>query len=641
MNMKPLTDIQFGFSDAENYRRRENKELFNKIFLRTDALKKIEQPSTFFLVGEKGTGKTAYAVHLSNTQTPSMISAHKFIRETDYHKFISMKSREHLQLSDYVDIWKVILLLLISREVYERKTFHDLLQYPKFKVLNAAIDEYYSNAFSPEIISALKIVEDTETAAKIMAKHVVVDASVDAKAKTSVASEKASLQINLMYIRQRFEEALSSLKLHKGVTLFIDGIDIRPGDIEFKDYLGCIKGLANAAWSLNNDFFPSIKDSKGRIRIIMLVRPDIFNSLGLQNRNTKLRDNSAILSWITDYNKHRTSELFLMADRLFGSQQDRPVAIGTSWDHYFPFNASRLSSEQVGFSSFISVLRYSNHRPRDILTILDILNMEYQKGDDKSRVFRYEDLLTSDFKKQYGEYLLGELKDGLSFYYNEAEFELFLKFFEYLNGSRKFTYEEYIEFFNQYADFIVSSGQKKPSFMKSGDDFLQFLYDQNVICYIEETDDEPFIRWCFRERSLSNISPKVKIGHQYEIHYGLSNTLNTGKHIRSVTAKVLSRQDKRKSGSIKSIQRQKGFGFIEADELGVDLFFHRKDCVSWNDLVQGATVTFNLAKDEQSRICAKNVEMSQPTPKLASGSESQSEREARPRRGRRHRRDAR
>jgi hypothetical protein len=62
--MKAVSEITFGFSDAENYRRRENRDLFNKIFLRTDALDQVCQKSTFFVVGDKGTGKTAYAVYI-------------------------------------------------------------------------------------------------------------------------------------------------------------------------------------------------------------------------------------------------------------------------------------------------------------------------------------------------------------------------------------------------------------------------------------------------------------------------------------------------------------------------------------------------------------------------------------------------
>ena len=102
-------------------------------------------------------------------------------------------------------------------------------------------------------------------------------------------------QTNLLYIRKRFEAALSGVKSDFGFIIFIDGIDIRPSSIDFSDYLDCIKGLANAVWYLNNDFFSEIKDSVGRFRTVLLVRPDIFVKLGLQNPNTKLRDNSVVL----------------------------------------------------------------------------------------------------------------------------------------------------------------------------------------------------------------------------------------------------------------------------------------------------------------------------------------------------------
>lgn len=64
--MKSINELSFGFPDAENYKRKENKELFNKIFIKDDYLEKILEPSISFLIGEKGTGKTAYAVFLSN-----------------------------------------------------------------------------------------------------------------------------------------------------------------------------------------------------------------------------------------------------------------------------------------------------------------------------------------------------------------------------------------------------------------------------------------------------------------------------------------------------------------------------------------------------------------------------------------------
>ena len=38
-----------------------------------------------------------------------------------------------------------------------------------------------------------------------------------------------------------------------------------------------------------------------------------------------------------------------------------------------------------------------------------------------------------EFRILYSEYLLGEVKDHLSFYYTEDDYEAFLKFFEFLN----------------------------------------------------------------------------------------------------------------------------------------------------------------------------------------------------------------
>lgn len=64
--------------------------------------------------------------------------------------------------------------------------------------------------------------------------------------------------------------------------------------------------------------------------------------------------------------------------------------------------------------------------------------------------------------------------------------------------------------------------------------FLQFLYDLNVICYIEEPkDDKRYFRWCFRERNNAIISPKVKENVKYQVFYGLRKALNVGSEFSS------------------------------------------------------------------------------------------------------------
>ena len=115
--MKLIKDLYFGFNDAENYKRPENKPLFDKYFLRTDEFMNIYKPSTNFIIGEKGTGKTAYATYVTNNVSFDTKGFLNFIRETDYHKFIKLKIDNHLQLSDYQNVWKVLVYLLLSERV--------------------------------------------------------------------------------------------------------------------------------------------------------------------------------------------------------------------------------------------------------------------------------------------------------------------------------------------------------------------------------------------------------------------------------------------------------------------------------------------------------------------------------------------
>lgn len=523
--MKKYIDLNLGFGDAENYKKRENKSLLNKFFIRTEEMYTILKPNNYFLIGDKGTGKTAFSLYLANNDFAQTTSYLNYIRETEYVKFIKLKREKHLTLTEYTNIWKVLIYLLIAQQIQKTESEATLFsKFSKFKPLKDAIDAFYKSAFSPEIIYALNIIEETKEAAELMHKFF----KVAGEDKYSESFAESKFQINLLYIQRKFEDALGSLKLEKNHILFIDGIDIRPRNIEFEDYLECVKGLANSVWTLNNDFFSKIRDTKGRMKVMMLVRPDIFSQLGLQNLNNKIRDNSILLDWKTTYPTYKNSPLFQLADNLLNSQQDELLRLGESWNYYFPFKAHVYGKNE---DSFVSFLRHSMFRPRDIVTMMTLLQEKLRK--EKGRELPIVDLVDfedSQFRGEYSDYLLGEIKDYLAFYHSDKDYDLFLKFFEYLNGKPQFNYDEYMFCYNQFAEYIEKNQIDVPVLFESSDRFLQFLYDLNVICFIEETESrDPHIHWAFRERTYSNINPKVKEGVKYSIHYGLQKAFNTGK----------------------------------------------------------------------------------------------------------------
>lgn len=526
--MKNIADLDFGFADAQNYKRRENKQKFNEIFIKNEYLNELCNPSISFLVGEKGTGKTAYAIFMANNNYKNNNADVKYIRETEYQKFISLKSEKHLKLSDYTSVWKVIIYLLFSQKIKETEgDSFSFRNFGKFSALSDTIDEYYYKAFSPEIIQALQFVEDTKLAAELLSKH----SSLKGEKSESFSFSEHRFQANLFYIQKKFEDAISQIRLSKNYVLFIDGIDIRPTGIPYTEYLDCIKGLANAVWEVNNDFFPTIKGGQGRCRVVLLIRPDIFESVGLQNQNAKIRDNSVFLEWETKYTRHRSSKIFEVANHLLEIQQEVniPEDKDKCWDVYFPWDSPNVYDEYSFPTSFINFLRWSYYRPRDIVTLLTLIRKF--KEDKLASEFTLEDFEARDFQRAYSNYLLGEVKDQLSFYYEESDYESFLKFFEYLRGKDKFSHSEYISAYSATKEHLSSINRLPPKFMTTANEFLQFLYDLNVLCYIERTSDgKPHIHWCFKERNYANISPKVKENLEYQVFYGLAKSLNLGKH---------------------------------------------------------------------------------------------------------------
>lgn len=522
--MLPVAQLKLGFVDAQNFTSEEDRGLFNRFFFRTEHLDKLCKNSTYFLLGEKGTGKTAYALYLVNNRYRNNIATINHMRETEYLKFIALKNEKKLILSDYAAIWKVIIYLLIAESIAENEIDKSVFgSLSRFRNLRKAISTFYRNAFSPEIVTAITFVESHRVSAQIMSQY----AGLGAEGAKGMSFKESRFQTNLLYIQKQFEDALSRIRIEHNHILFIDSIDVRPPSIPFGEYLDCVKGLANAIWSVNTDFFSRITNAKGKLRACLLLRPDIFDRLGLQNQNSKLMDNSVLLDWRSNYPNYRNSAIFRLADRLLAAQQDRELNVGQAWDYYFPYKIRHGFREDDSFTSF---LRFSLGRPRDVIYMLILLKEKFIKqARPLTNVFRQEDFDDPDFRREYATYMLGEIKDHLAFYYLSKDYELFLKFFEYLYGSPRFTYAEYVISYKRYMDYLALNKITPPAFFESADTFLQFIYELNIICYVEDTAQKSFPRWCYRERTYANIAPKVKSQLRYEIHYGLSKALNVGR----------------------------------------------------------------------------------------------------------------
>jgi len=529
--MLSVPDLNLGSIDAINYTGRQDKEFLAKVFFRDSFLESILEEKRYFLIGEKGTGKTAYAVLFNNSDYKNTLSSIRSLTQTDYTKFVYLKENGHLKVSNYVDTWKVILLLLTAHHLREREG-GKLLQFTKFMNLKAAIDEYYRSAFAPEVASALEFVENSEAAVSVISRH----AKGGLKIQETAKQEGQGLQTNLLYIERQMKDAIGSLKLSKNNIIFIDGIDIRPTGINFETYIECIRGLAQAVWSLNTEFFANIRDSKGRIKFVLLLRPDIIESLGYQNTNAKVRDNGIVLDWRTSYQDFRGSRLFQLIDGLLGKQQElgSQLGVGGAWGHYFRYQRPNLWASERFDDPFVGFLRYSFYRPRDILSYLLIMQ-DYVKLHEAEKT-TFSERSFANCQTLYSDYLLGEVKDHLSFYYSGTDFGELVGFFKFLGGKNRFNWDTFETAYVQHRRSAGGREATLPALNEGPESLMQFLYSLNVIGYDEKSaaEDEVFVHWCFRDRSTVKLNPKVPVGLSYKdrpayfVHPGLARALNVG-----------------------------------------------------------------------------------------------------------------
>lgn len=437
----------------------------------------------------------------------------KFVQNTVYDKFIRMKNNKSLDMSSYKDAWMNVIYLVLSEEIKDlipQKIFHK----GPLKKLNKIIENFYSNAFSPEFVQAIEFVENSNNSINAMIDGGIFKPTVQLGVNVSEKYTESNYQLTLTKLLDGFNKVFSEIHLDKKFILFIDGIDARPSDISHEDYIECLRGLVNAVIDLNN----SDLKNKG-IKVALLIRPDIIYSMSIHNMNQKLKDNSVLINWNTNYDKYRGSKLFEIADNFFSKQQslDRPK--GVTWDWYFPYRVSgRASGEEE--DSFIEFLRYSLYKPRDILTMLNDL-IDKNQGD-KFEKNNLSDIIRTD----YSRYLLGELKDYMLIYMKDEEFNVFQKFIKSFKTQR-FTYSTFEKKYDSFVDKQKRYGETIPVKMKTPEDALQLLYDTNIIGYEESSIGKEF--WSFKERNYSNVKPEVNVhASQFKFHKAYARAFKIG-----------------------------------------------------------------------------------------------------------------
>lgn len=487
-----FVDIEIPFDEAENYFKPNNREKLNKLFYKDKNYSKLLQDTTYYLIGEKGSGKTTYCAYFCNNTIDNIRSKRYPISVDDYNKIIQMKKEGKLNYTHYITLWKAILLtkLLATIEDNEIGFFNS----KALSKIRKTLESYNFTKITMDTFSPVSMMDNVKFCAEMNGELTTDFSKSGAKINEETAiqytTQKHIYEDSWQKFINEIAVDLEKLRLKNHHYLFIDGIDTRPEDIAYDEYKQCIYPLVRAVYDLNNDILSRIKDrKKGRLQIILLTRLDIFLNAGLSNAGSKISDNSAFLNWsMTNEKDYEKTSLYALVNNMLiaGTSNDE----ATSWNQYFNFDIGRGNRN---FDSFAYFLRLSTSKPRDFVKLLKITKEQCESSnlDNPNASIIESDL----FQRSYSTYYADTLRTALKFYYDNTQLKLLFDFIKSFKTC-SFTYDQYNNIFESFSDKIALKETFGDSY-----DLLELMFNFNLIAILE---DNIYFRWKHRECTIAN-----------------------------------------------------------------------------------------------------------------------------------------
>nr|WP_296474116.1 hypothetical protein [uncultured Acetatifactor sp.] len=440
-----IKDIYAGKLDA----RYEDRDLFEEnsmTFPPNFNIEDIIKGDKSYIVGNKGTGKTALLLYISNyliKNDPNAICS-TILFKTDYNKTerIRLESLEHqivdmldvtsnstTELSDYTNLWKltIYLKIVIDNKNCQYGLFQNNTNWNAFEDLIVRL----SNTARIGAIDKLKMVQS-------IPKTIAVDTGTE---RIYISQEHMPIPKNEDAIELiRFNEALEVAdylfeRLEKKSPYYficIDELETSYGNKSFKRDLQMIHDWIEVTDTINNKIR---KSNYKKMKVILSVRTEILYSiekhLYSDEINKKIMSYRVLLDWKNKRSTNTYNPLFLIwlkrIARLMGNSK----------------SPNYLEIRQNWFPSFIGIddtvdfiLDRTWQKPRDIVRFI-LLSVNLA-GEDETQ---FSKSLLLEVLEEYSKDSKTEIVEEMSAFYSNEDINLL--FSSLTAFKRKFSTEEY------------------------------------------------------------------------------------------------------------------------------------------------------------------------------------------------------
>lgn len=484
-----LKNIYFGRADGSQEAEEKNFEnLFYKGNRKYDLLN--ENVDKFIISGRKGTGKTILAKYFEKEKNKENIPTKILNKRELILKIYLEKGKYELDRQESELFIEYALLCEISKIVLEnKKKFINIKNI--FKVCGIyrnlkKLEDLVNDRFPDEnfVLESFDAGASIETEAKGEASSEVATASSGMKSNTS--RDEKYKKSSYFQIIDGLKKALFYLMKIMPVNIIFDDLDEMEEKLDENDRL--IKFLIDfieVANSLNTQFR---KNNITNSRVIILIRSDIIKILNenSSNLNKIISDSEIKLNWIkrvTGNAMHPLMELIVTKIKKSNSNLSSMTNVEVM-KKFFPETIN-------GIPVIVHMLNSSFGRPRDIVTMLNIIKNEFPEAS----CFSAE--LFKSTQQEYSNKFTDELRNELSTHFESS---VISECFKLIHSIRKSTF-----WISDIENAIQENGDEN-SYFKTKEQFADFIYEYGIAGNIwkNEGSSKNRFSWKYREDGFDN-----------------------------------------------------------------------------------------------------------------------------------------
>lgn len=325
----------------------EAKDDDDHYFFETRSSDAIQQGEKIFVIGRKGTGKTAICEHIHHSKAHDKFSVLQSFKNFPFNELYKFENEKFKSPNRYISIWKYAILTALCRLMLDNENVDGAARAKLRRIFDFGVEDAFEKK--------LRKVTDRSFEIQILG--------------TGIATEPVVLDhANEIPLDRRCEIIFDFLDGYLDESSYFilfdeldeDYRDVLVDTVGGNQYFELLVGLFKAAQEIHSYFSKRTK----KVYPVVFLRDDIFDLLRDHDK-PKWSDKSVDLNWSS------TSLKDLLSFRISKARQPSQPAVpfDAAWKQLFSVQRTRVSNaRQANTPTFSYLLRSTYLRPRDLIS---------------------------------------------------------------------------------------------------------------------------------------------------------------------------------------------------------------------------------------------------------------------------------